>query len=160
MEVILIRHAKSSWQDATLLNYDRPLNDRGRRDGPKMSQWLALKFDTKQKPRLIASSSKRTRQTAQYFISAINIDDITFTKELYHASTQRLQEVIQKRATDGINIIIAHNPGLTDALNQIPKLRLDNLPTCGMASLNYTDAPNTFTFEHCQLNWINYPKAL
>jgi phosphohistidine phosphatase len=160
MEVILIRHAKSSWQDVSLLDYDRPLNGRGRRDGSIMAQWLPSKLDTEQSPRLIASSSKRTRQTAQYFISTLKIDDSTFTKKLYHASIHELQEVIQEQATDSLNLIIAHNPGLTEALNQVPGLRLDNLPTCGVASLNYNGTPNTFTFEQCQLNWINYPKAL
>lgn len=83
-----------------------------------------------------------------------------FTKKLYHASIHELQEVIQEQATDSLNLIIAHNPGLTEALNQVPGLRLDNLPTCGVASLNYNGTPNTFTFEQCQMNWINYPKAL
>src|SRR4029434_8634311 len=61
--LFLIRHAKSSWDDAALSDKDRPLDDRGKRDAPKMGKRLA-KRDVK--PDLILSSpAVRARTTAE-----------------------------------------------------------------------------------------------
>lgn len=109
----LLRHAKSSWGDADQQDFDRPLNERGLRDAPMMSQRMLDRACT---PELIlCSAANRTQQTAQFIIDThgLSCNAITFHEALYLASAGTLLEFIQQTDTS-INhlMIIAHNPGL------------------------------------------------
>ena len=66
--LLIVRHAKSSWDNADTSDIDRPLNDRGKRDAPAMAQRIirtGLAID-----RFVSSPAKRARQTAEYFVEA------------------------------------------------------------------------------------------
>ena len=69
-KLTLIRHAKSSWEDAKLADIDRPLNKRGRNDAPKMAQRIAA--DGFSPGRIITSPARRDLQTAEAFAAAID----------------------------------------------------------------------------------------
>ena len=64
-KLLIVRHSKSSWSDPYLSDFDRPLNKRGNRDGKLMAEFLSKRINNIDK--LISSSSKRTRETSEFF---------------------------------------------------------------------------------------------
>ena len=132
--VILVRHAKSSWDTGALSDFERPLNDRGKKDAPDMAQRLLTRkipIDT-----FIASPAKRAKRTAQLFVKEFNVseDDIIYKSELYHAPPEAFYEVIDKLEESYRNVaIFSHNPGITAFANSLTdNIELDNIPTCGV----------------------------
>ena len=148
----LVRHAKSSWKNPELVDFDRPLNKRGKRDAPFMGEVL---MDKKVKPDyILASPAKRTKKTAIEIAEKISfpVKDISFNEELYEASMNSLLSLIKK--IDGKHnsvMIFGHNPGLTTLNNLISNHYIDNIPTCGIVALK-TDkewkeiGKNSFSF--------------
>ncbi|SMG33380.1 phosphohistidine phosphatase [Marivirga sericea] len=158
-KLLLVRHAKSSWDFPHLKDYDRPLNDRGKRDAPKMAQWLSSKA---QKADLIISSgAERAKNTARAFRAVLNtplrIDD-----DLYHASHSKLLKFI-KQTDNAINclILVSHNPGLNDLADYLLSGFPDNIPTTGIVSLNLDIKKwNEASPEKASLHFFQYPKNL
>jgi phosphohistidine phosphatase len=115
-QLILMRHAKSSWADAGLPDHARVLNARGRRSADAMGDWLRAH---KIEPELIlCSDAARTRET----LARLNLGDIptTFTRDLYLAEPEVMQKALGNR-TEGCILMVAHNPGsatLADTLLQ------------------------------------------
>jgi len=114
-QLTLIRHAKSSWDNASLSDHARNLNNRGRRDAARMGEALrerGVNFDL-----ILCSSAKRARETLALLREQLEIEDdaITCLDDLYCASVPTLVELIQQVDNSKNNIaIIAHNPGLED----------------------------------------------
>ena len=111
--LILMRHAKSSWDDPLLDDHDRPLNKRGRKSAQALGDWLrAQEYLPDQ---TLCSSSTRTRET----LSGLALDtDTHFTEALYHAGAQTLLNQLQT-ATGAYVLMIAHNPGIADFAERI-----------------------------------------
>src|SRR5690606_1596107 len=130
-KLLLIRHAKSDWEDPFLDDHERPLSLRGLRDAPLMAQRLVKKNIM---PDLIISSdAKRAKTTA--LITAENLrypkNKIPFTADLYYASASTLLAVIKNTPPDVETLLlIGHNPGLNDLIELLGG-EIDNLPTCG-----------------------------
>jgi phosphohistidine phosphatase len=159
--LLLIRHAKSSWNDAALNDFDRPLNDRGKRDAPMMAERLSeKKIDI---DALVSSPAKRAARTAKTFAEEFKIkkDDIIFKTELYMASADIFFEVI-KKMDDHLNCvgIFSHNPGLTDFANELTEVRVDNIPTCGIFAVK-ADIKHWADFKEAKKKFwfFDYPKA-
>src|SRR5574338_873525 len=94
--LLLIRHAKSSWDDVSLSDFDRPLNDRGKRDAPIMAERLSeknIEIDT-----FVSSPAKRAARTAKIFAEEFKMkkDDIVFKTELYMASADVFLRSLKK----------------------------------------------------------------
>jgi phosphohistidine phosphatase len=130
--LVLMRHAKSSWADTGLTDFERPLNDRGRHDAPMMGERLdkhGLKPDL-----IIASPARRAAQTARKAAKAIGCDtnNIRWAERLYEGQPEDFEAVIATLPDEARTIwIIAHNPGITDYINQLSdNFRIDHLPTC------------------------------
>lgn len=131
----LLRHAKSSWKDASLQDCERPLNRRGQRDAPVMAERIK---QTGIRPSLILSSpAKRAWTTAKIVAREIGYPAEFLQQEdrLYHASVRSLVKLIAEQDT-GFNsiMIVGHNPGLTDFANYLLPSLTDNIPTCGFVS--------------------------
>ncbi|MGI9592705.1 MAG: SixA phosphatase family protein [Myxococcota bacterium] len=132
----LIRHAKSSWKDPGREDFDRPLNKRGKRDAPDMGERLATGGAI---PELILSSSaQRAADTAREIAAQLGsgVVDLVFEPGLYLASAGQLLDAV--RGIDqqvGHVALVAHNPGITDLVNALADVRIDNVPTCGVANL-------------------------
>ena len=134
----LLRHAKSSWDNPDLRDYDRPLNSRGKQDAPRMGTWLK---DQGIIPDLIlTSSAKRALATAQHFIKAMDIPDtvLQMDERLYLAAPDEMLSVIAE-IDDNVEalFLVGHNPGLTDLANQLSEARIDNLPTGGIFAVTF-----------------------
>ncbi|MBW2520869.1 MAG: histidine phosphatase family protein [Deltaproteobacteria bacterium] len=136
--LILLRHAKSSWKDPSLDDFDRPLNKRGKENAPLMGQRLAAMGE---RPQIIlASPAMRARKTAYLVAPALNCSDemITFVPNIYEADVTTLLNIIQDlRDIWQTVILVGHNPGLTELANQLAPCGLANVVTCGAVKLEF-----------------------
>ena len=158
--LIIIRHSKSSWKDYSLSDFDRPLNKRGKKDAKKMSLELSEKI--KKVDLLLSSSSKRTTQTSNYFLDSIDVRSNIFSENLYHSSSDLIFDCVLK-INNKYNkaIIVGHNPGLTNIVNKLTNLKLDNLPTSGIVIIVF-DVVNwkKINYKLGLVEWIKFPKDL
>jgi phosphohistidine phosphatase len=130
--VVIIRHAKSSWANPLQSDFDRPLNDRGKHDAPRMGK--ELKKQHLIPDLIIASTAKRTRQTAKMIAEAVgyDIDNIKWEEKLYHCIPSVFEETLYE-VSDRVKtvFIVAHNPGITAFANQLSHdFKIENMPTC------------------------------
>ncbi|WP_372884356.1 histidine phosphatase family protein [Shimia sp.] len=129
LELILMRHAKSSWDDPLLTDFDRVLNARGRASAVAMGKWLR---ETGHLPeQTLCSSSARTRETRE--LAAMG-GAVIFSDALYHASAARMLSAL-KEVSAATVLMIGHNPGiamLAEALAIAPPdhPRFRDYPTC------------------------------
>ncbi len=158
----LLRHAKSSWKDASLQDCERPLNRRGQRDAPVMAERIK---QTGIRPSLILSSpAARAWTTAKIVAREIGYPAEFLQQEnrLYHASVRSLLKLIVEQDT-GFNsiMIVGHNPGLTDFANYLSPNVTDNIPTCGFVSfeIDCDDWDLEGDIETELMNY-NYPKLV
>ena len=135
--IFLIRHAKSSWDDTTLPDKDRPLNDRGKRDAPKMGKRLA-KRDVK--PDLILSSpAKRALTTAEIIAKKLDykLKDIVVDDRLYAGAVNDLLNVIHKLGDKLERVMLfGHNPELTELAHRLSS-EITHMPTCAIAEFTF-----------------------
>ena len=131
--LLLIRHAKSTWDNPLLKDFDRPLNERGHRDAPMMAKRLKkkeIKIDA-----FVSSPAKRALTTAIYFADAYGVKekDIIKNPELYHASVETFLKVIHSLDDQYDTIaLFSHNPGITELVNRLTHVRIDDMPTCAI----------------------------
>ncbi|MGD9990777.1 SixA phosphatase family protein [Pseudonocardia sp.] len=111
--LVVLRHSKSDWSvDAP--DHTRPLNVRGRRDGPEAGRWLRMNVGTPDA--VICSSSTRTRQTWELASAALREPpEPEFTDDVYDASAVQLLEVVRGLPDSAACVLlIGHNPGIED----------------------------------------------
>src|SRR5438046_2216092 len=94
--LILIRHAKSSWDSASISDSERPLNERGKKDAPEMARRLKEKLGTVDL--LISSPAKRAWKTARIFAEELNLkkDEILLVDELYMATQSAFIDAVSR----------------------------------------------------------------
>ena len=158
--LIIVRHCKSSWADPSLSDFDRPLNKRGNIDGELMSNYLKEK--EKKIDKLISSKSKRTRLTSKYFTEKIHFDSISYLDELYHASYSDIINIISNVKNNFNSImLIGHNPGLTELINQNTSMNIYNLPTTGVVKVEFKgDKWERITENKGKIVYKKFPKEL
>lgn len=155
----LIRHAKSSWSNASLSDFDRPLNERGKHDAVTMGDRL-LKQNILPDC-IISSSSKRTKKTAKRITKALNFkfSNVQFKDELYHANHLTLMKTLCE-VQDKYNsiFIIGHNPGISNFCDYLTHQAID-FPTTGIAKITFeVDSWMEITSGYGVLEWFDYPK--
>ncbi len=159
--LLVIRHAKSSWDIGTLNDFERPLNDRGKKDAPAMAQKLIAKnisIDA-----FVASPAKRAKKTAEFFIEASkrNKEEIIFITKLYHAPADVFFEVGESlEDTFNTVAIFSHNPGITEFVNMLTdEAKLDNMPTCGIFAVTiHSSSWKNFSKAKKEFLFFDYPK--
>lgn len=159
--ILLIRHAKSDWSNTSLSDFDRPLNERGKRDAPMMADRITdrkIRIDN-----IVSSPAKRASKTAGVFAKTINKkkQDIILKDELYGASPEDFYNVIHALNDKDENIaIFSHNPGITDFANMLTETRIDNIPTCGIfAVAAHCNKWTDFKVSSKDFLFFDYPKA-
>ena len=159
-KLIIIRHSKSSWKDLSLGDFHRPLNKRGKTDGPIMANFLSSKIN--KICFLHSSSSVRTFETSKFFIDRIKFDQIKYDDALYHSSSFSILNLIRNYSDNFSSVaIIAHNPGLTNLINELTNIDLDNLPTTGIAEIDFNCIKwNDISLNNGNLIQIKFPKQL
>lgn len=161
-ELILVRHAKSSWDHAWLSDIERPLNDRGLRDAPVMAK--KLKEEGAIPDYVLSSPAQRALATASIFMHHLGINPSMMRIEpgLYEATASRVDQIVQKLPAQASRVmIVGHNPVFTDWINRYAPHMIDNLPTCGVAWFRLDmDSWDALNFEKSQLLHIWFPKML
>jgi len=135
--LFLIRHAKSSWEDISLPDQDRPLDELGKRDAPKMGQRLAKRGV---KPDLILSSpARRALATAQIIAEKLDykLKDIVVDGRLYAATVDDLLNVVHTLG-DPLErvVLLGHNPGSTALAHRLSS-QITHMPTCAVAEFTF-----------------------
>ena len=135
--LFLIRHAKSSRDDPALADKDRPLNDRGQRDAPKMGKRLAKRHVA---PDLILSSpATRALKTAQIIAKKLDYKrkNILVNDRLYAVEASELLDVLRKLG-DAVEcaMLVGHNPELTELAHRLSS-KINRMPTCAVAELTF-----------------------
>lgn len=159
--LILLRHAKSSWNDQTQRDIDRPLNERGRHDAPVMADRLGQRGPIPQ--RVICSPALRTVTTAEIFANRLHIplELIQHERQIYLGGPAHLLHLVRQQESNiDCVLLVGHNPALTDFLNELcPDARVDNMPTCCVAELQFgsTDWADV-DFGKANLKTLDYPK--
>ena len=158
--LLIIRHAKSD-QSFFGNDFERPLNERGKKDAPVIAKRLLdrnIVIDA-----FVCSPAKRAKRTAELFCETYktNVDDIIFISALYHAPAPEFYEVI-KNLDDHFNTvaIYAHNPGITYFVNDLIKdVIIDNMPTCGVFCVQVNiNLWKDFTKAQKEFLFFDYPK--
>lgn len=112
----LFRHAKSDWNDARLRDFDRPLNERGRKGAAIMGKHIrehGLKWD-----RVIASPAVRVTETIELAAKAAGgTPPVNWDRRIYLANSMTLIDILHEQEGDPASIMmIGHNPGLEDLI--------------------------------------------
>jgi phosphohistidine phosphatase len=134
-----VRHAKSSWKDPTLDDFDRPLKKRGKRDAPRMGERLAARGV--RPDRIVSSPARRARDTAAAVAAELGWDEgaIELDERIYGASVIALLEIVRDLDDDDAHVmLVGHNPGLTDLANVLTGEEIENVPTAGVVDVTFT----------------------
>jgi len=138
--LILIRHAKSSWEDLGGSDYDRCLNHRGLHDAPIMGEQLAARLGVSgiSLDAFVCSTARRAAQTAEHLTPQLHfpIESVDWRRELYLASPDTMLEVIRSMPDEIASAaLLAHNPGITELAEILTGRYFGNVPTCGVITL-------------------------
>ena len=137
-KLLLIRHAKSDWADASLSDFNRPLNSRGLRDSVEMAQRIDMQKLVPEK--LISSPALRAATTCQLMAQnwKKEIKEIVFDAKIYEANVQQLLNIVNGfDDTDDYVALFGHNNGITDFAVYLTDADLFNIPTCGVALIEF-----------------------
>mgnify|MGYP001552457169 CR=1 FL=1 len=116
--LILIRHAKSAWDDPLMADHDRPLNTRGREAAQDLGQWLASR--DYHPDEILCSTARRTVETFDVAASGLGaLPEPKLVANLYHASPDVMMAVLRK-ATGSCVMMLGHNPGIAEFARSLP----------------------------------------
>ena len=131
-KLLLLRHAKSSWADSSLPDFERPLNERGQRAAPLVGKFMR---ERQLRPDLIISSpAKRTRETIALVLDAARLETETrYDERIYEATLARLLEVVSQIEDDKREVmLVGHNPGFENLLERLTN-ESERMPTAALA---------------------------
>ncbi|HOJ63411.1 MAG TPA: histidine phosphatase family protein [Spirochaetota bacterium] len=136
-EILLLRHAKSSWEDLNIEDFDRPLKKRGINDTIIMAEYI--KQSDLIPEYIICSDARRTRETLSILLEKINSKiETLYTRKIYEADVSDILEVIYETDNKFNRImIVGHNPGMEETVVALTKksFPFPKFSTCGLAYL-------------------------
>jgi phosphohistidine phosphatase len=130
----VLRHAKSDWNDRSLTDFERPLNERGLNAAQKMGVFMSERNLT---PHLIVSSpARRALETARIVKEAAGFaSEIVFEPRIYEASFGDLIEIFSQVKNDCDRLlIVGHNPGFEELVGSIT-CEFQSMPTAALAEI-------------------------
>lgn len=132
--LLILRHAKSSWDNTHLSDHDRPLNERGKKDAPRMGK--LIQQEDLVPDLIISSSAERALATAEAVALACGYEaEIQVTRQLYHAFPEEYREVLQARGGNHQCImVVGHNPGLEALVEELTG-HPEPMPTAALAQV-------------------------
>ena len=158
--LLLIRHAKSSWDHVSISDFERPLNERGKHDADLMAGRIKDKkvnIDI-----FISSPAKRARKTAEFFLKKFdeNRNSLIQISALYEASLSNYYDVIENLNDKFESVaLFAHNPGITDFVNTLGCSTIDNMPTCAVYAVKIkTSKWGDFKKSEKEFLFFDFPK--
>ena len=159
-ELYIIRHGKSDWNQG-VVDFERPLNPRGKKDAPNMGKHLAANFNPPQ--HVLSSSANRAISTARLLLPELKFDitQIQLCDDLYHASVRdTLKEISKVTSSIDTLYIFGHNPGLSDLASYLSGDSIE-LKTCCVAILELqVDNWDELSADTCFLKCYLSPKQI
>jgi len=143
--VYLVRHAKSSWSDPTLSDQERPLNKRGTRNVPVMSQRLAdhiaqLDGQFPSPEYIISSPAIRAMHTAQGIAQALGLSGeyVHSHDKMYFCGAKAMLDILLTLNDQTQSLmLVGHNPDISSLHNLLNPLAVDKMPTCAIATIRF-----------------------
>lgn len=131
-KLILVRHAKSSWEDENLDDFNRPLSTRGEYSSNVMKSFIDHKIDINDF-NIFSSNAIRAKATTDIIF---NNQKVTLLRELYTFEEKDLLKWLKRQKNKKNTIIIGHNPALINLINLLCKNDILNFPTCAVCQVN------------------------
>ena len=160
LTLYLLRHAKSSWNDSSQRDFERPLTDRGREACVLIGEFIEekeIEFDL-----VLVSTAVRTRETIELVKERAKLDsEVRYDDRIYEATVSQLLEVISQVYNDRENVLlVGHNPGMEELLTLLTgehlRVTTANLARIKIQATKWSDSlANTGT-----LDWIIRPKEI
>ena len=158
--LLLLRHAKSSWKDTSVKDFDRPLNQRGLKAAPAIGRLMRKR---KLQPELVLSSpAERARQTTQLVLEAAGLKtEVRYDERIYEASAARLFEIVSQIDEEaGMVMMVGHNPGFEELLEALSG-EARSLSTAALACIELDiERWSKVRAGENQLAWLVRPKEL
>jgi len=160
-EIYVLRHAKSSWDNSNLNDFERPLADRGISDAKKMSKFLKdmnLKID-----KVLCSNAIRAKETFDLTADGFNfeIDKATYLDKLYFGDTTTIIQDL-KELDESLNniLIVGHNPTLHYLVEILTNESINRFTTCNLATISHDGEWVSLNSQQCSLKSLIRPKEL
>ena len=160
--LIVVRHAKSGWDDASLSDFERTLTDRGKSDAVMMVGRLiqkSIRIDA-----FVSSPARRAEQTAKIFMNEYKAkeESLLLVRSLYEGSVKDLYATINNLNNKSeVVALFAHNPGVTDFINSTECSPVYNMPTCAVFGLAVeTSDWKEFRKAKKEFLFFDYPKNM
>lgn len=168
--VYICRHAKSSWADPGMADFDRPLNARGERDAPAMAAYF--KARNEMVDLLVSSTAVRALATARCYAQALGATEVRafdpdaplpqllLRPELYHPTVPAILHLLNHLpAAVNAVMLFGHNPGFTEVVEYLSSEHIGNLPTCGIVRIDFPlDDWAHVSRDLGTLVWMDHPK--
>lgn len=159
--ILLVRHAKSSWENFSVSDEERPLNDRGKKNAPEMAKRLLkrkIEIDA-----FITSPAKRAVTTAEYFADVYGVkkSKLIVVSDLYMAGRDAFLKTIREAPSKASTIaLFSHNNGITEFANLLSEARIDDMPTCAVFAVK-SNIKHWHEFEvgNNEFYFFDYPKS-
>ncbi len=137
LKLILMRHAKSSWDDPLQSDHERSLNKRGRASAPAIGKWLS--DNGFQPDELLCSTAERTRET--YTRLGLKAEHTRYEDALYLASADTMLRILQSARGTTV-LMLGHNPGIADLAQRLTKqapdhTRFFDYPSCATTVFSF-----------------------
>jgi phosphohistidine phosphatase len=166
-ELLILRHAKSDWDDNAQSDFARPLAKRGKKDAPRVGAWM---YREGLVPDLVVSSpAERARETTQAACKGLEykLKAVVWDQAIYEAAVADLLGLLARLPADAKTVLlVGHNPGLEELLVYLVGDDVDGrddgklLPTAALARLEMPDDWSDLTPGCAQLVNITLPKTL
>jgi len=158
--LFLLRHAKSSWNDPTLEDFDRPLNGRGRVAAKSIGGFI--RKQNEKVDLVLSSPAVRARETIEIVMKAVGVPlELRYDQRIYEAGPLRLLEVIvQIEKNKSRVLLVGHNPGMEELL-QVLTGRTEHMATGALAKISLDARKWSESLaEKGSLEWLVKPKEL
>tara|TARA_Y100000741_G_scaffold292148_1_gene232357 strand:- start:1720 stop:2214 length:495 start_codon:yes stop_codon:yes gene_type:complete len=160
-QIYVLRHAKSSWDNSNLSDFERPLADRGISDAKKMSKFLKdmnIKID-----KVLCSNAIRAKETFDLTADGFNfeIDKATYLDKLYFGDTTTIIQDL-KELDESLNniLIVGHNPTLHYLVEILTNESINRFTTCNLATISHDGEWVSLNSQQCSLKSLIRPKEL
>jgi len=160
--LIMIRHAKSSWDYPHLQDFERPIIESGIKRTEKLIKFLKkedLTIDL-----IVSSHATRALETAHLIANGMHYptESIYIKPDIYIANEESLRQIVYALPDDVENILmVGHNPTFTQFVNNFLKPKIDYLPTSGAVSITFK-TPSWAMIDTCEreINFVVFPKKI
>ena len=160
-QIYILRHAKSSWKNLNLNDFDRPLAKRGINDSIKLNNFI--KKNNYDLEKVICSNAKRAKDTFDLVADSFNfsIDSVEYRDDLYYGNTNTIVNLLKGLDSNIKNIlIVGHNPSLHSLVEQLTTKKIYKFSTCSLAIVSFEESWDRITDESCDINLYIKPKEI